>query len=88
MQCFCLGPMQAQQYGELQPQLTSEEEKAKDNDEGVAKVEKDRSKVFQFKFVKEIVYAEEEEVHGSESRGEERSPPPAIVLWGIRACHL
>ena len=60
--------------------LTSHDEEEEHHDEGVAKVEQVAERAGNGGFVGKVVEGEEEKVEGSHACGEERPPPPAIVL--------
>ena len=60
--------------------LTCHNKEKEDHDESVAKVEKVGEGPSDGGLVDKVVNGEEEEVEGCGARGEERSPPPPIVL--------
>ena len=59
---------------------TCEKEEGKDHDEGVSEVEQRRHEALDVQFAHVVVHTVDEEVDRCEARGQERPPPPVVVL--------
>ena len=62
----------------VKPTCSDEEEE--NNDSSVAKIEQCVHKATHLQFGEEEMHAVKEEVDGSETRCQERSPPPVVIL--------
>ena len=60
--------------------LTCEHEEEEDHDEGVPEVEKRRDETVNLELGDEVMHTIDEEVHCCESRCQESTPPPVVVL--------
>ena len=67
-------------FNTVRTRLTRHDKEKKHHNEGVAKVERRGERARDGGLVDKVVDGEEKEVEGRRSRGEERPPPPAIVL--------
>ena len=60
--------------------LTCKQEEDKHHNEGIAKVEESAGESLNLQLGHVVMYTVDEEIHGGEATGQERAPPPVIVL--------
>ena len=66
--------------GHLLHGLTCEEEEDEDHDHGIAKVEKGAGCSYDLQLGEEVVDRVDEQVDRREATGQERAPPPVVIL--------